>query len=67
VTFFLLFITSGAYSQSLHASTLLSVVGPAWANSGPALFLSFSFSFSARAKEILENYRKMLKIQDQFC
>jgi hypothetical protein len=25
------------------------------------------FSFSPRAKEILENGRKMLKMQDQFC
>jgi hypothetical protein len=27
---------------------------------------TFSFSFSARAKEILENCRKMIKIPDQF-
>jgi hypothetical protein len=39
--------------------------GPTWANSGLALFVSFSFS--TRAKEILENYRKMLKIPNQFC
>jgi hypothetical protein len=28
---------------------------------------SFSFSFSAVIREFIENGRKMLKIQDQFC
>jgi hypothetical protein len=41
-----------------------------WAGLGrfrPSTVEYFSFSFSTRAKEILENCRKMLKIQDQFC
>jgi hypothetical protein len=38
-------------------------VGPTWAKFGPELFISFS----ARAKTILENCKKMLKMQDQFC
>jgi hypothetical protein len=41
-----------------------------WAGSGqiwPITIDSFSFSFSTRVREFLENYRKMLKIQDQFC
>jgi hypothetical protein len=42
------------------------VDGPTWAKFGPELFMSFSFSFSARAKEILENCRNILKMQDQF-
>jgi hypothetical protein len=40
-----------------------------WAGSGqiwPNTIPSFSFSFSAGIKEFLENYRKMLKMQDQF-
>jgi hypothetical protein len=45
-----------------RAGTFSPVDGPTWAGSGPALFLPFSFSFSVRAKEILENYRKILKI-----
>jgi hypothetical protein len=32
--------------------------GLAWAGLGPILFISFPFSFSTRAKEILENRRK---------
>lgn len=38
-------------------------LGQIWSNT----IHSFSFSFSARAKTIPENCRKMLKIQDQFC
>jgi hypothetical protein len=57
----------GALCKSTNAGAFSPVDGPTWAGSGPALFLSFSFSFSTRAKEILENCRKMLKIQDQFC
>jgi hypothetical protein len=40
---------------------------PTWASSGPELFMPFSFSFSTRVKEFLENCRKMLKIPYQFC
>jgi hypothetical protein len=46
------------------------VFASVWAGSGqiqPNTVESFLFFFSARAREILENYRKMLKIQDQFC
>jgi hypothetical protein len=28
---------------------------------------AFSFSFSAKSKKYLENCRKILKMQDQFC
>jgi hypothetical protein len=63
--------TDGGVSAKLVArarsGAFSPVDRPTWAGSGPALFLSFSFSFSSRAKEILENCRKMLKIQDQFC
>jgi hypothetical protein len=41
-----------------------------WADLGqiqPNTVHTFSFSFSTTAKEILENCRKMLKMQDQFC
>jgi hypothetical protein len=41
-----------------------------WADSGqiqPNPVASFLFSFSSRLREFLENYRKMLKIPDQFC
>jgi hypothetical protein len=33
----------------------------------PSTVHSFSFSFSSELREFLENYRKMLKIPDQFC
>jgi hypothetical protein len=33
----------------------------------PNTIHAFPFSFSARIIEFLENCRKMLKIQDQFC
>jgi hypothetical protein len=39
----------------------------AWAEFGPGLFILLVFSFSARAKTILENYRKMVKMPNQFC
>jgi hypothetical protein len=54
-----------AKSARARARALFSNSGPTWAGCGPALFLSFSFS--ARAKEILENCRKMIKIPNQFC
>jgi hypothetical protein len=57
----------GSFLQSLHARALSSSNGLTWASFGPELFISFLFSFSPRAKEILENCRKMIKIQDQFC
>jgi hypothetical protein len=50
-----------------RADALPSVDGPTWASSGPELFMLFPFSFSVRIKEFLENYRKMIKIPDQFC
>jgi hypothetical protein len=63
--------TDGGVSAKLvvraRAGTFSPLDGPTWVGSGPALFLPFSFSFSIRAKEILENYRKMLKISNQFC
>jgi hypothetical protein len=34
---------------------------PTWAELSPTLFISFSFSFSARIREFIENCRKMLK------
>jgi hypothetical protein len=33
----------------------------------PNTIHTFPFSFSARIKELLENCRKILKMQDQFC
>jgi hypothetical protein len=33
----------------------------------PSTIHIFSFSFSSRLREFLENYRKLLKIPDQFC
>jgi hypothetical protein len=33
----------------------------------PSTIHVFPFSFSARIREFLENCRKMLKMQDQFC
>jgi hypothetical protein len=33
----------------------------------PSTIHSFSFSFSSGLREFLENYRKMLKIPNQFC
>jgi hypothetical protein len=33
-----------------------------WAEISPVLFISFSFSFYSRAKTILENGRKMIKL-----
>jgi hypothetical protein len=41
-----------------------ALVGPVQARISPGLFISFSFSFSVKFQEILENRRKM---QDQFC
>jgi hypothetical protein len=34
----------------------------AWAGFGPVLLICFSFSFVSRAKTIIENGRKMLKL-----
>jgi hypothetical protein len=34
----------------------------AWAESGPVLFNSFPFSFSAELQKYVEKYRKMLKL-----
>jgi hypothetical protein len=45
-----------AKSAQARAQALFSSSGPTWAGCGPTLFLSFSFF--ARAKEILENCRK---------
>jgi hypothetical protein len=36
--------------------------GPTWAGFGPVLFICFSFSFISRAKTIIENSRKMIKL-----
>jgi hypothetical protein len=36
--------------------------GPTWAGFGPVLFICFSFSFISRAKTIIENGRKMIKL-----
>jgi hypothetical protein len=33
-----------------------------WAEISPVLFICFSFSFISRAKTIIENSRKMLKL-----
>jgi hypothetical protein len=33
----------------------------------PNTIHAFSFSFSTRIRKFLENFRKMLKIEDQFC
>jgi hypothetical protein len=33
----------------------------------PRTVAPFYFSFSSKLREILENYRKMLKIPDKFC
>jgi hypothetical protein len=49
-----------------RAGALLSCSGLTWAGFGPILFMPFLFSFSTRAKEILENCRKILKIPNQF-
>jgi hypothetical protein len=38
-----------------------------WASFGPVLFMFFLFLFSSRVREFIENCRKMLKMQDQFC
>jgi hypothetical protein len=35
--------------------------GMYWAGFSPILFMLFPFSFSSRIREIIENYRKMLK------
>jgi hypothetical protein len=43
----------------------LPVQGPTWAGFSPLLFI-FSLFFFSRLREIIENSRKMLKIQDQF-
>jgi hypothetical protein len=40
---------------------------PSWASSGqnqPRAIHTFSFSFSVKVQEIIENHRKMLKMQD---
>jgi hypothetical protein len=60
----------GLFAKSIpraRARALPPEDGPTWASSGPEQFMPFSFSFSARVKEFLENCRKMLKIPDQFC
>jgi hypothetical protein len=55
---FELFKTTGSIRKVSTAGVrgaLQPVDGPTWASYGPELFIVFSFSFSTRAKEILEN------------
>jgi hypothetical protein len=65
-TLFKLFKTSGAFSQSQHCgrAPVFPFCRPVGLNS--AQHCSY-FSFSNRVGEFIENCRKMLKIQDQFC
>jgi hypothetical protein len=69
--FYKLVKTSGAFLQNSHAGACARGHVPVpcvdWAGFGPRLFIPFSFSFSARAKTILENCRKMVKMSNQFC
>jgi hypothetical protein len=65
-----LFKKPGSSVQNSRAGARAGTFCLDWAGSGqiqPITVSSFSFSFSARIREFLENCRKMLKIQDQFC
>jgi hypothetical protein len=58
-----------AFLQNLQRGRAWACFYPSWAGSGriqPRTVHRFPFSFSARAKEILENCRKILKMLDQF-
>jgi hypothetical protein len=64
---FKLFKTTRTFSQDRQRGRAFA---SEWADSGqiqPNPVASFPFSFSSRLREFLENYRKMLKIPDQFC
>jgi hypothetical protein len=49
-----------------RAGALSPVRGPTWASFSPLLFTFFPFSCSARLSKFIQNYRKMIKIWDQF-
>jgi hypothetical protein len=66
-TLFKLFKTTRTFSQDRQRGRAFA---SEWANSGqiqPNPIASFTFSFSSGLRGFLENYRKMLKIPDQFC
>jgi hypothetical protein len=65
---FELFKRSGSSLQIHHAGARAFCLGRAGLGQFRSRIVgSFLFSFSARIREFLENYRKMLKMQDQFC
>jgi hypothetical protein len=66
-----LFKRLGSSVQSRHrgrgSARGFPLLQAGWAEFSPTLFIVFIILFSARVREFLENCRKMLKIQDQFC
>jgi hypothetical protein len=60
----------GSFRNTGSAGAGARVFAWAWVVLGqfrPSTIHDFPFSFSARTRGFLENYRKMLKMQDQFC
>jgi hypothetical protein len=53
--------TPRAWARARADSPLLQT---GWAEFSPTIFIFFPFSFSTKIREFLENYRKMLKMQD---
>jgi hypothetical protein len=68
-TLFKLFKTSRAFSQDRQRRRGRARLCLGMGQIGPvsAQHCRIFFSFSTRVRESLENYRKMLKIRDQFC
>jgi hypothetical protein len=68
---FKLFKTSRAFLQDQQRgrgrARAFPLLQAGWAEISPTLFIIFPFSFSVKIREFIENYRKMLKMQVQFC